>query len=78
MTKKLEVFSPGEYIKDELDARELSCHDFALILGYPSQMVKDIIDGNISITEEIAKVIGKAFGTSSQVEKKYDNYRKAL
>jgi HTH-type transcriptional regulator / antitoxin HigA len=62
-----EVFSPGEYIKDELDERGWSQADLADILGRPPKLVSDIVAGKCSITPETAHGLGEAFGTSAQV-----------
>lgn len=59
-----EVFSPGEYLNDELQARRWSQVDFADIIGRPAPVVNQIIAGKRSITPEIAKLIAAALGTS--------------
>ena len=60
-----EVFPPGEYIRDELEARGWSQQDLALILGRPANAVSQIIAGKRSITPETAKGLAAAFGTSA-------------
>jgi len=62
-----EVFSPGEYLNDELQARGWSQVDFADIIGRPAPVVNQIIAGKRSITPEIAKLIAAALGTSPMV-----------
>jgi HTH-type transcriptional regulator/antitoxin HigA len=61
-----EVFSPGEIVKEELDARGWSQTDLAEILGRPFQLVNEIISGKRTITPETAKGLGDAFGTGAQ------------
>lgn len=61
-----EVFPPGEYIQDELDARGWTQDDLAQILGRPLNAVNQIIKGKRGITPETAKGLAAAFGTSAE------------
>jgi len=65
-TVPAEVFPPGEFLKDELDARHWSQTEFAEIIGRPVRVVNEIIAGKKSITPETAKEISAALGTSAQ------------
>lgn len=67
MPTNLETFAPGEYIREELDARGWSQLDLADILGRPPQAVNEIINGKRSITPDTARALGEAFGTSAQL-----------
>jgi ribosome-binding protein aMBF1 (putative translation factor) len=60
-TLKRKVFPPGEFIRDELEARGWSRQDLAAILGRPIQVVNLIINGKKAITPETAKELAKAF-----------------
>lgn len=60
-----EVFSPGEFIREELEARGWTQTDLADILGRPFQLVNDLIAGKRAITPETAKGLGDAFGTGA-------------
>jgi HTH-type transcriptional regulator/antitoxin HigA len=62
-----ETFPPGEYIKDEIEARGWSQADLAEIMGRSPKLVSAIIAGSSSITPETAQALGEAFGTSAQV-----------
>lgn len=62
-----EVFPPGEFLKEELDARGWSQADLAEILGTAAANVSRIVQGSQTITPEIAKKLGLAFGTSAQL-----------
>jgi HTH-type transcriptional regulator/antitoxin HigA len=62
-----EAFAPGEYIREEIEARGWSQLDLAEILGRPPQAVSEIITGKRSITPEMARLLGDAFGTSAQL-----------
>jgi HTH-type transcriptional regulator / antitoxin HigA len=63
----VEVFPPGEFIRDELEARGWEQRDLAEIMGRPERVVSEIIAGKRAITAETAQQLGEAFGTSAQV-----------
>ena len=60
-------FPPGEFIKEELDARGWTQDDFAEILGRQRSVVSAIVNGKRTLSPEIAKDLGAAFGTSAQL-----------
>jgi HTH-type transcriptional regulator / antitoxin HigA len=62
-----EVFPPGEFLRDELEAREWTQADIADIMGRPVQLVNEIILGKKAITPETAKALGAALGTSAEL-----------
>lgn len=62
-----EVFAPGEFIKEELEARGWTQDDLGEILGRPTRLVNELISGKRGITPETAKGLGEAFGTSPQL-----------
>src|ERR1700728_1040995 len=61
-----EVFSPGELIKDEMEARSWSQIELAEVLGRPGRLVSELIAGKRAITPETAKALGEAFNTGAQ------------
>src|SRR5712692_4355562 len=61
-----EVFPPGEFIKEELEARGWTQADLAEILGRSARLVSEIVGGKRAISPETAKGLGDAFGTSAQ------------
>jgi len=61
-----EVFHPGEFLRDELEARGWTQTEFAEIIGRSPRVVNEIIAGKRGISPGTAKVIGAAFGTSPQ------------
>lgn len=61
-----EVFPPGEFIREEIEARGWTQEDLAEILGRPLRLVSEITTGKRGITPETAKGLGEAFGTSAQ------------
>jgi HTH-type transcriptional regulator/antitoxin HigA len=64
--KVAEVFPPGEFIMEELEARNWSQIELSEIIGRQPKVINDVILGKRSITPEIAKALGEAFGTSPQ------------
>jgi HTH-type transcriptional regulator/antitoxin HigA len=57
-----EVFPPGEFIRDELDARGWTQGDLAQIMGRPLRLVNELIAGKKQITPETARGLSEAFG----------------
>jgi HTH-type transcriptional regulator/antitoxin HigA len=57
-----EVFPPGDFIRDELEARGWTQGDLAQIMGRPTQLVNEIVAGKKQITPETAIGLAKAFG----------------
>ncbi|HEV7589229.1 MAG TPA: transcriptional regulator [Longimicrobium sp.] len=62
-----EVFPPGEFLRDELDARGWTQTEFAEILGRPVRLVNEILVGKRGITPQTAQEIGAALGTSPEL-----------
>ena len=62
-----EVFSPGEFIREELEARGWTQGDLAEIMGRPIQVVNGIILGKKIITPRSAQELAAAFGTSAEM-----------
>ncbi len=61
-----EAFPPGEFIKEEIDARGWSQEDLAEIVGRQSSVISGLINGKRSISPEIASDLASAFGTTAQ------------
>lgn len=57
-----EVFSPGEFIREELEARGWTQGDLAQIMDRPLQLVNELVAGKKQITPETAMGLAKAFG----------------
>lgn len=62
-----EVFPPGEFLRDELEARGWTQDEFAKIVGRPAKAVNEIIQGKKRITPETAMDLAAALGTSAQL-----------
>lgn len=62
-----EVFPPGEFIREELEARDWTQEVLAIILKKPLPAVNEIILGKKAITADTARALGEAFGTSPEL-----------
>lgn len=70
-----DVPHPGEFIRDELEARGWSQRDLAYILGGPEQAVNMIVSGKRGISPEMARALGDAFDVSAEY---FANLQKAF
>jgi HTH-type transcriptional regulator/antitoxin HigA len=70
-----DVPHPGEFIRDELEARGWSQRDLAYILGSPEQAVNMIVSGKRGISPDMAKALGEAFDVSAEY---FANLQKAF
>jgi HTH-type transcriptional regulator/antitoxin HigA len=61
-----EVFPPGEFLADELEARGWTQTQFAEIIRRPQKLVNDIILAKRAVTPETAMDFAAALGTSAQ------------
>lgn len=66
MRKIAEVFPPGDFLKEELEARGWSQIELAEVLGRPARVVSEIISGKRAITPETARGLGEALSTGAQ------------
>lgn len=62
-----EAFPPGEFIKEELEARGWTQSDLADIMGRQKSVVSAIINGKRSVSPEVASELASAFGTSADL-----------
>ena len=53
------VFPPGDFIREELEARGWTQRDLAEILGRPIQAVNSIVNGKKEITPETAVALAR-------------------
>lgn len=61
-----EIFPPGEFLKEELEARGWSQIELADILGKTPALVNELVMARRAVTPETAKALAHAFGTSPQ------------
>jgi HTH-type transcriptional regulator/antitoxin HigA len=66
MNAYAEIFPPGDFLKEELEARNWSQTEFAEIIGRPVRLINEIIAGKKSITPETAVQFGASLGTSAE------------
>ncbi len=60
-----DVPHPGEFLKEEMEARGWSQRDLAYILGMPEQSINIIVAGKRGVSPEMAKSLGAAFDVSA-------------
>ncbi len=74
------AFSPGEFIKEEIEYRGWTEEDLANNLKEPLFSINHIIQGKKAITPDIAKKLGAFFGTDPKfwmnLEKSWQNFCK--
>lgn len=61
-----EVFPPGEFLRDELEARNWTQTEFAEIIERPTRLVNEVIAGKRGISPDTAGEFAAALGTSAQ------------
>ncbi|RAM65503.1 XRE family transcriptional regulator [Herbaspirillum rubrisubalbicans] len=62
-----EIFPPGEFLKDELEARGWTQVEFAEIIGKDTRLVSEVISGKRTVTPETAIALGEALGTGAEL-----------
>ena len=62
-----EAFPPGDFLRDELDARGWTQAEFSELIKRPPRLVNEIIAGKRAISPETAHDFAEAFGTSAQL-----------
>ena len=62
-----EIFPPGDFLREELEARGWTQGDLAEILGRTPGRINEIICGKRAITPETAKSLAQALGTSAEL-----------
>jgi len=67
MSTFAEVFPPGEFLREELDARNWSQTELAEIIGRPVRLINEIIAGKKAITPETAIQLGESLGTGPEL-----------
>lgn len=61
-----EVFPPGEFIKEELEARGWTQEDLAEIMGRQSSIISGLVNAKRAVSPDIASDLAAAFGTTAQ------------
>ena len=75
-----QAFPPGEFIKEELEARGWTQSDLANIMGRQNSVVSAIINGKRSVSPQVASELASAFGTTVELwmslQASYDLYER--
>jgi HTH-type transcriptional regulator/antitoxin HigA len=61
-----EAFPPGEFIREELEARGWTQKRLAEVLGRPFQTVNAVVNGRKSVTPRLARELEAALGASAE------------
>ncbi|THD11381.1 HigA family addiction module antitoxin [Metallibacterium scheffleri] len=67
MNTVAEIFPPGEFLRDELEARGWSQTELAEIIGRPVRLINELIAGKKAITPETAIQLGDSLGTGPEL-----------
>lgn len=67
MRRPVEVFSPGDILKEELEERGWTQNDLAAIIGRHETSVHEIIVGKRGVSPETARALAAALGTSAEL-----------
>ena len=62
-----EAFPPGEYTRDEIEARGWTQRDLAHVMGRSEPKISELINGKRAVTVQTARELAAAFGTSAEV-----------
>lgn len=65
--RAVETFPPGEFIKEEIDARGWTQNDLAEITGKSVRLISEVILGKRAVTPDTAQALADALGTSAQL-----------
>jgi HTH-type transcriptional regulator/antitoxin HigA len=65
-TRINDIPPPGDFIREELEARDWSQRDLAYVLGVPEQSVNVIVGGKRGISADMAKALGDAFDVPAE------------
>lgn len=79
--KMAEAFPPGEFLKEELEARDWTQEDLANIVGRQTSVISAIVNGKRAISLDIAMELGEAFDTGHEywmnLERVYRSFLKS-
>jgi len=66
MKNRMPPIHPGEQLRDELDALDMSANSLAMALAVPATRVSDILAGRRGITADTALRLARYFGTTAE------------
>jgi len=67
LLEPVQPISPGEYLRKELVARNMSQTELARRMGRPGQAINEIINGKKSVTQETALELEHVLGTPASI-----------
>lgn len=67
MNTVAEIFPPGDFLREELEARGWTQTELAEIIGRPVRLINEIIAGKKTITPETAIQLGDSLGTGPEL-----------
>lgn len=74
--KNFKAFHPGYYIKELIDEMKITQDEFASRLGITEKTLSKLINGEISLSKDLAENLSLITGTSTSIwlnlQKKYD------
>ena len=62
-----QVFPPGDFIREEMEARGWTQAELSEVMGRPRRLVNELLSGRKAITAETAHDLGEAFGTGPEI-----------
>ncbi len=62
-----EVFPPGAFLKEEMDARQLSVEELAARMDLPTEIVQELLDGTCIIDSRMARRLAFQTGLSPKL-----------
>jgi HTH-type transcriptional regulator / antitoxin HigA len=62
-----QVFPPGDFLKEEMEARGWTQVELAEVMGRPTKVVNEIVAGKKAVTPETAIQLADALGTSPEL-----------
>ena len=60
------AFHPGEFLRDDLNALEMTPEELARRVGQPVEVINDILDEKAMVTEPLALELERVLGTPAQ------------
>lgn len=60
------LYSPGNYLIDELNARKMTFADLVALTAQPEALLSDLLAGIAPMTEAIANKLESAWGTTAK------------
>lgn len=80
MKKPAEVFHPGEFLQDEMEAADVGLVSLSMQSGIRIHRLLSILSQRVQVSKDDAEGLAKAFGTSTEywlnLQASYDAHKK--